>query len=90
MLLTFADGEKPQVLNGINEAKLPYKKYFKFNNSVLFVSNKANRETDEHDEDDNFDEMFWKMGAKTFKCFMTDLKKVEGKSLVLSKDVLDA
>ena len=89
MLLTFADGQKPQVLSGIKEAKLPYKKFFKFNNSALFVSNKESMETDEYGEDDNFDEMFWRMGKKSFRIFMTELGKVQAKSLLLTKDVLE-
>ena len=37
MLLTFADGQKPQVLSGIQEAQLPYISCFKFNNSALYA-----------------------------------------------------
>ena len=89
MFLTFADGQKPQVLSGIKEAQMPYKKYFKFNNSALYVSNKGEVEENEFGEDENFDEMFWKMGKKSFKNFMADLDKIQKKSLVLTKDVLE-
>ncbi len=85
MLLTFADGQKPQVLSGIKEAKMPYQKFFKFNNSALYVNN---RNTDD-DDDENFDEMFWKMGVKSFRVFMTELGRVQPKSLLLTKDVLN-
>ncbi|KAI6655836.1 hypothetical protein LOD99_11366 [Oopsacas minuta] len=34
LMLTFVDGQVPQVLNGIKEANLPYQDYFKFNNSI--------------------------------------------------------
>ena len=80
MLLTFADGQKPQVLDGLKEAQLPFSKYFKFNNSALFAKN-----TLEYD----FDKMFWSMGTKNFQIFVGDcLGKAKSKSLSLTKDVL--
>ncbi|XP_068232724.1 uncharacterized protein [Palaemon carinicauda] len=91
MLLTFSDGQPPKVLTGIKEAKMPYKKYFKFNNSSLYACNKVveNQDLDSEDEgDDNFDAMFWKMGEKSFRMFFKDLNLTEGKSLTLTKDVL--
>ena len=102
MLLTFADGQKPPVLDGLKEANLPYQKYFKFNNSALYAdvtsscSNKnielkdsTSDEDDYEDDRDDFDEMFWKMGAKSFKLFLDSLIKVETKTLTLTRDVLD-
>ena len=83
LLLTFADGQKPQVLGSIGKAGIPYQKFFKFNNSAWFVGNQQNDE-DQH----NFDEMFWKMGVSSFKTFMTELEKVDPKSLTLTKEVL--
>lgn len=37
--------------------------YFKFNNSVLFVVNFG------EDDEGGFNEMFWKMGIKSFEKF---------------------
>ena len=93
MLLTFADGQKPQVLSGLKEANMTYQNCYKFNNSALYVA-KAKEEDaddsdDEEDEDDDFDEMFWKMGANNFKKFMTDLEAVQAQSLVLTAEVLE-
>ena len=88
MLLTFADGQKPQVLAGIRDAMVPYKKFFKFNNSALYVSNKGAMEVNEFGADENFDEMFWKMGKKSFKNLMAELEKLPRKSLVLTTNVL--
>ena len=48
MMLTFADSQKPAVLSGIKAAKIPYKKYFKFNNTAIYGD-----ETKEHDNDDD-------------------------------------
>ena len=38
MMTTFADGQDPPVMDAIAEAKIPHQKYFKFNNSALFVT----------------------------------------------------
>ncbi len=96
LMLTFADGQRPPVLDGIKEADVPYQKFFKFNNSALFACNTKTDDSEdsgsdeEKDEGDgNFDQMFWKMGAKSFKDFLKHLNKVESKTLVLTKDVLN-
>ena len=89
MLLTFADGNKPPVLHGLDAAKMPYKKWFKFNNSALFSGSEGNTEDSDDDDDENFDEMFWKMGEKSFKKFICNyLDRVKPRSLTLTKDVL--
>ena len=61
MLLTFADGQKPQVLSGLKEANMEYQDFYKFNNSALYVGGKkkpvgqqkgfSNRRRDASDED---------------------------------------
>ena len=84
-LLTFADGQKPQVLAALQEANCPSRKYFKFNNSALFVSS----EESSNKERNMFDEMFWKMGTNSFRDFMTELSHMESKTLALTKEVLD-
>ena len=85
VFFSFADGQKPQALSAMLEAGIldDNSHYFKFNNSALFVSNSG-----ENDED-NFDQMFWKMGIKGFEKFYATLAKMEAKSLVLTKQVLD-
>ena len=87
LLLTFADGQKPQVLSGINEARLPYQKYFKFNNSALYAKNEISS-LGRNSSEEKFDEMFWDMGMKSCQQFMDKLKTVESKSLLLTKEVL--
>lgn len=79
MMATFADGQRPPVLDAINEAKIPYQKCFKFNNSALFVTG----------ETGSFDEMFWQMGTKSFRDFFTEFSVAEHKSLQLTREVLD-
>ncbi|XP_072298909.1 uncharacterized protein [Eucyclogobius newberryi] len=92
MLVTFADGKQPPVLEAINAAGLPCPKnelglpiHYKFNNSVLFSDY---REAENEDSDDEFDEMFWRMGTKSMQKFLTDLNKMETKSLQMTKEVL--
>ena len=84
MMITFADGQKPPVIDAVKAAKVPYSQFFKFNNSALFAENI----TDDENEEDNFDEMFWKMGVKSFQKFFTDFEKADSISLQMTKDVL--
>ncbi|XP_031605526.2 uncharacterized protein LOC116327962 [Oreochromis aureus] len=100
VLVTFADGQRPPVLEAINAAGVPCPKtkdglpvHFKFNNSALFANNKSaeeDRMSDDDDDDDegDFDQMFWEMGTKSMKRLFAALNKIETKSLTLTKEVL--
>jgi len=98
ILVTFADGQLPPVLEAIQASEVPCPKredglpiYFKFNNSALFARNnvlKVNGQDDDNDDDEDFDQMFWKMGNKSMKNFFSALTKIETKSLTLTKEVL--
>ncbi|MGH0156046.1 UNVERIFIED_CONTAM: hypothetical protein FKN15_030595 [Acipenser sinensis] len=104
MLVTFADGQIPPVLEAIKVSGVPCPKrkngipvHFKFNNSALFADNKfsknddENKDCDDDDDDDgedNFDRMFWKMGVKSMKNFFDSLVKLQTKSLRLTKEFL--
>ncbi|CAB1421568.1 unnamed protein product [Pleuronectes platessa] len=97
VLVTFADGQRPPVLEAINEADVPCPKtkeglpvHFKFNNSALFAQNKSSAAESASGEDDEggFDEMFWNMGIKSMKRFFTALNVMTTKSLTMTKDVL--
>ncbi|KAI6658889.1 hypothetical protein LOD99_10916 [Oopsacas minuta] len=79
LMLTFADGKDPQVLNGIKEAHMPFKEYFKFNNSVIF---------DDVSEDE-FASMFWQMGMKSFENFFCHFSRIKSKSLTQTRAVLE-
>ena len=80
LMLTFGDGQVPQVLTGFQEARLPYQEYYKFNNSVIFDDN--------HSADD-FCKMFWNMGMCSFEKFFGQFPKITSKSLKLTKQVLE-
>ena len=84
MMLTFADGQRPPVLEAIKKAEIPSTVSFKFNNSALFADNS----TDPESSDFNFDEMFWKMGVGSFKKFFVEFPKYPSVSLRLTKEVL--
>ncbi|CAL8238499.1 unnamed protein product, partial [Lota lota] len=102
ILVTFADGQRPPVLEAINESGVPCPKskgglpiHFKFNNSALFADNKgpgANDEGDDNDDDEEggggFDKMFWEMGTNSMKRFFSALNIIDTKSLTLTKEVL--
>ncbi|XP_023282635.1 uncharacterized protein LOC111670230 [Seriola lalandi dorsalis] len=89
-LVTFADGKSPPVLEAIKAAEIPCARnpdgsilHFKFNNSVVFAKN-----TGAKNDEDNFDQMFWKMGKVSMKTFFTHLTTMQPQSLTLTKEVL--
>ncbi|XP_055487367.1 uncharacterized protein LOC129694670 [Leucoraja erinacea] len=105
ILVTFADGQPPPVLEALKLAEVPCPKdttglpvHFKFNNSAIFAQRPTSvnygNECRSHDSgvggenDDNFDAMFWKMGANSMKKFFTALNTMETKSLSLTREVL--
>ena len=87
LLLTFADGKNPQALEAIDVFGIQTNCWFKFNNSVLFEL-QIKSETFS-DDDGNFDEMFWKMGTKSCRDFLSKLSTVMPKSLFMTKSVLE-
>ncbi|CAL8366279.1 unnamed protein product [Boreogadus saida] len=108
ILVTFADGQQPPVLEAINAAKIPCPKtdkdlpvHHKFNNSALFAENKSFSDRADQDsksskypkekmmEVNNFDAMFWAMGASSMETFFTALGRMTTKSLHLTKEVLN-
>lgn len=72
VMITFADGQPPPVLEAIKEANIPGggERFFKFNNSALFAENKDSGEL-------SLDEMFWKMGLSSFRKFFEEFPKVK-------------
>ena len=93
LMTTFADGQKPKVLTAVRDAHVPYKQFFKFNNSALYAS-KSGHSDDSEDEDSSdeggsFEELSWKMGMDSFKKFFKKrLDKIPAQSLQLTKEVL--
>ncbi|XP_016390141.1 uncharacterized protein LOC107725409 [Sinocyclocheilus rhinocerous] len=94
MMVTFADGKKPPVLEAIKVSQVPCSTnesgeplHFKFNNSALFASNNKSEE-DEESDCDNFHQMFWNLGFSGMRKFFTSLNQMETKSLSLTREVL--
>ena len=85
MMITFADAQRPPVLEAIKEAKIPShnERLFKFNNSALFAENDA------EEYETTFDEMFWKMCFGSFSKFFEKFPKAESVSLTLTREVLE-
>ncbi|KAK2822826.1 hypothetical protein Q5P01_022891 [Channa striata] len=97
ILVTFADGKRPPVLEAIVASGVPCPTakdglpvHFKFNNSALFAhsTSSAGDSLSGDDDDENFDQMFWNMGIKSMKRFFAALNVIETKSLTLTKEVL--
>ena len=80
LMVTFADGKQPPVIDAARAAGVPFQNYFKFNNSALFASNQTS--------DNEFDKIFWKMGKKSFEDFFSHFHKAETQSLQQSREVL--
>ncbi|XP_058483246.1 uncharacterized protein LOC131458290 [Solea solea] len=97
VLVTFADGQRPPVLEAINASGVPCPTtpeglpvHFKFNNSALFADNKSSKaeNMNSDDQDGDFDKMFWNMGMRSMKRFFVALNVIDTKSLTMTKDVL--
>ncbi|XP_056090154.1 uncharacterized protein si:ch73-170d6.2 isoform X2 [Rhinichthys klamathensis goyatoka] len=91
MMVTFADGKTPTVLEAIKVSEVPCSTnesgeplHFKFNNSALFATNNTSAD----DEESDFDRMFWKLGFSSMRKFFTSLTTMETKSLSLTREVL--
>uniref|UniRef100_A0A671SHN9 Uncharacterized LOC107698607 n=2 Tax=Sinocyclocheilus anshuiensis TaxID=1608454 RepID=A0A671SHN9_9TELE len=95
MMVTFADGKIPRVLEAIKVSQVPCSTnesgeplHFKFNNSALFAINNKTRAEDEESDCENCDQMFWKLGFSSMRKFFTSLNRMETKSLSLTREVL--
>ena len=89
-MLTFCDGQEPQILASLLDDESLFKKsiyhhikdktpwYLQFNNSAIFESNRTGK----------FIELFWEIGMDNYKLLFTKLNSLKSKSLNLSKNVL--
>ena len=87
LMTTFADGQKPPVLEAAKEAGIPNSVHFRFNNSALMASNSTSGPDD--DDVDSPLKFFWNMGSKSYEKFLNKyLALVQPTSLLLSRQVL--
>ncbi|GAB1219489.1 hypothetical protein ENUP19_0036G0064 [Entamoeba nuttalli] len=86
-MITFCDGKTPQVINSLQSKECIFSTiipeidspwYLKFNNSAIYDDN----------TEDEFTQMFWKLGMKNFDDFITKLVKLPRISLEQSREVL--
>ena len=77
MLFTHLDGSKPTTLFGLEEAKIPFKTYFTFNNIDIFDSNMT-----------KLKQIFWEKGITSFQSVMMELNTIQPKTLILTREVL--
>lgn len=81
LLTTFADADVPSVLEATRVADIPYKEFFKFNNSALFASNVSTESA--------FNSFFWEMGRSSFEQFFDRFARATSRSLALTREVLN-
>ena len=79
LMITFADGMPPPVVDAVKAAGVPYQEFFKFNNSAFFAKKSANNE---------FDKMFWKMGTNSFTEFFKQFSTAKTQSLQQTREVI--
>ncbi|GAT96191.1 hypothetical protein conserved [Entamoeba histolytica] len=86
-MLTFCDGQTPQVINSLQSKECIFSEiiryvekpwYLKFNNSAIYDDN----------TEDEFTQMFWKLGMRNFDDFISKSVTLPRKSLEKSKEVL--
>ena len=86
VLVTFADGQLPPVLEAISVSGVPcplsedgLPLHFKFNNSALFADNKSSA-AGSRSNDGGFDQMFWNMGTRSMETFFDGLNVMKTNS----------
>jgi hypothetical protein len=79
-MATFADGEKPQVMDAIREEKIPFKAVLKFNNSALFALNTGSSA--------EIQRLFWKVGETGYEDCFKAMIRLTPRSLTLTREVL--
>ena len=84
VLATFTDNlSSPPVLNALDEAKIHYNKFFKFNNSALYANpNKT-------DTKGSINKSYWEIGMESFSKFFTELEEIKPVTLNLTKELLN-
>ena len=89
LLVTFADANKPPILNAIKGANMKYNKHFAFNCAALYQDKVISSSTcsdDDDDNDDDLDKMLWKRGAKETLSFIKELNNVKPKRIPISEN----
>ena len=80
IMITFADAERPPVLDAIDKAQISYNTYYEFNNSAFFADKTQN---------EDLTNLFWEMGNNSFEKFFTNFAMSKEVSLTCTRKVLD-
>ncbi|CAH1780007.1 unnamed protein product [Owenia fusiformis] len=83
MLFTFADGNEPQVLSGINQANIHFSDYFTFNNTDLFEEKKTTK------RQNMINELAWEISIEGYDGFFKVIETYPPRSLILTQEVLE-
>ena len=75
IMVTFADAQRPPVLNAIDKAMISYDTYYTFNNPAIFADKTINK-------------LFWEMGNKSFEAFFIKFSQSQDVSLKCTREVL--
>ena len=87
LMITFADNRKPAVLDAVKAARIPYTRFFKFNNSALFPEPP---DAQSGNADGGLsDALYWKLCMGSFDYFAKTLVTMQAQSLTLTREVLE-
>ena len=81
MLFTFADGSKPEALVALNQDRVPFSKYYTFNNCIF---------AEKQDSGSGHAGFYWEMAYSSAKMFFDDLQLSKPRSLRLTCENLEA
>lgn len=84
MMVNFADGERPPVVDTLQKAGIKYSDLFTFNNSALFSKN-----DNPQDRSYRVGKMFWDLGFESFTSFFSEFEKLQSVSLIITREVLN-
>ena len=88
LLVTFADANKPPILNAVKSANMKYNKHFAFSCAGLFKDkvNSLCSDDDDGNEDDDLDKMLLKRGAKETLSFVKELNNVKPRRIFTNEN----
>ena len=79
LMMTFADGQDPPAISAVKKANVPYRSFFKFNNSALFAKPSIS---------EGFTQLYWNLGMKSFDTFFAVFGDIKPVSVQQTKEVL--
>lgn len=92
LMATHADSSKLGILESAKAVNLPYKEYFLFTNSKLFITNDERKSSEEDQDEDNetfqLNLLTWNKNIKAMKKLFYVVSNLEPQSFSLTKEVL--